>query len=155
MNTQFTFTEVGVKLEITPHIHPDGQITLKAALEVSNKTGDVTIGGIDQPVISQRTADQTMTVADGEITLIGGILEETDSKTKSGTPFLGNIPILRYAFSNERKERITNEIVFLLIPHIVRRQEVTDLNNRALDVGTGNAISPSGGMPKHRVPDFP
>src|SRR5262249_37586580 len=52
VNTQFTYTEVGVKLEITPHIHPDGQITLKTALEVSNKTGDVTIGGIDQPVIS-------------------------------------------------------------------------------------------------------
>src|SRR5215472_16577837 len=67
VNTQFTYTEVGVKLEITPHIHPDGRITLKTALEVSNKTGDVTIGGIDQPVISQRTADQTMTLNDGEV----------------------------------------------------------------------------------------
>jgi general secretion pathway protein D len=140
VNTQFTYTEVGVKLEITPHIHPDGRITLKTALEVSNKTGDVTIGGIDQPVISQRTADQTMTLNDGEVNFMGGILEESEALTKAGTPFLGQIPILRYLFSEERKEKITNEIVFLLIPHVVRRQELTELNIRPLDVGTGTSI---------------
>lgn len=140
VNTQFTYTEVGVKLEITPHIHPDGRITLKTALEVSNKTGEVTIGGIAQPVISQRTADQVMTLNDGEINFMGGILEDTESKTRAGTPFLGQIPILRYIFSDEKTEKITNEIVFLLIPHIVRRQEITDLNTRALDVGTGPSI---------------
>jgi len=140
VNTQFTYTEVGVKLEITPHIHPDGRITLKTALEVSNKTGDVTIGGIDQPVISQRTADQTMTLNDGEVNFMGGILEESEALTKAGTPFLGQIPVLRYLFSEERKEKITNEIVFLLIPHIVRRQELTELNTRPLDVGTGPSI---------------
>jgi general secretion pathway protein D len=140
VNTQFTYTDVGVKLEITPHIHPDGQITLKTAMEISNVSTSVTIGGITQPVISQRTADQVIRLNDGEINLLGGILEQTETKTAGGTPFLGQIPFLRYFFSDVSHETVTNEIVFLLIPHIVRRQELTELNTRPFDVGTGTSI---------------
>src|SRR5215472_12343163 len=140
VNTQFTYTDVGVKLEITPHIHPDGQITLKTAMEISNVSTSVTIGGITQPVISQRTADQVIRLNDGEINLLGGILEQTETKTSGGTPFLGQIPFLRYFFSDVSHETVTNEIVFLLIPHIVRRQELTELNTRPFDVGTGTSI---------------
>jgi general secretion pathway protein D len=140
VNTQFTYTDVGVKMEITPRVHPDGQITLKTSMEISNLNGSQTIGGITQPIISTRKVEHTIRLMDGETNLLGGILEVQDTSTTGGTPFLGQIPILKYLFSSTQKEHITNELVFLLVPHIVRRQELNDLNRRAFDVGTGSGI---------------
>jgi general secretion pathway protein D len=140
VNTQFTYTEVGVILEITPRVHPDGQITLKTVMELSNLNGQSTIGGISQPIISTRRVEHTIRLNDGEMNLLGGILEETEQVTTGGTPFLGQIPLLKYLFSSTQKEKVTNELVFLLIPHIVRGQELNDLNRRAFDVGTGSGI---------------
>jgi general secretion pathway protein D len=137
VNTQFTYTDVGVKMEITPRVHPDGQVTLKTSMEISNLNGSQTIGGITQPIISTRKVEHTVRLADGETNLLGGILEVSDQKTVSGTPLLGEIPILKYLFTSTSKEHVTNELVFLLVPHIVRGQELSDLNRRAFDVGTG------------------
>jgi len=140
VNTQFTYTDVGVILEITPRVHPDGQITLKTTMEVSNVSSQVTIGGIQQPVISQRKVEHTVRLNDGEVNLLGGIMEIQEVKSQSGTPFLGEIPILKYLFTEQTKHTTTNEIVFLLVPHIVRNQELSDMNKKAFDVGTGSGI---------------
>jgi general secretion pathway protein D len=140
VNTQFTYTDVGVKMEITPRVHPDGQVTLKASLEISNLNGSQTIGGITQPIISTRKVEHTIRLMDGETNLMGGILEVSDSITTGGTPILGEIPLLKYLFTSTSKEHVTNELVFILVPHIVRSQELNDLNRRAFDVGTGSGI---------------
>ena len=140
VNTQFTYTDVGVILEITPTIHPYGRVTLKISLNISNLNGSSTIGGITQPIISQRKEEGVMSLNDGEINLLGGILEQQYTKNISGWPFLGQIPILKYIFAQESKEVTNNEIIFLLMPHIVRAQELTALNSRALDVGTASGI---------------
>jgi general secretion pathway protein D len=140
VNTQFTYTDVGVKMEITPRVHPDGQVSLKLSMEISNVSNQVSVGGITQPIISTRKIEQTIRLMDGETNLLGGILEVQDTTTTGGTPFLGEIPILKYLFTSTKKERITNELVFILVPHIVRSQELTDLNRRAFDVGTGGSI---------------
>lgn len=140
VNTQFTYTDVGVILEITPRVHPDGQVTLKTVMELSNLNGSSTIGGISQPIISTRRVEHTIRLNDGEMNLLGGILEDQQTQTTGGTPFLGEIPLLKYLFSREDKEHVTNEIVFLLVPHIVRNQELNDINRRSFDVGTGGGI---------------
>ncbi|MGC2695680.1 MAG: cohesin domain-containing protein [Candidatus Angelobacter sp.] len=140
VNTQFTYTDVGVKMEITPRVHPNGQVTLKTSLEISNLNGSETIGGVTQPIISTKKVEHTIRLMDGETNLLGGILEVQDTKTTSGTPLLGEIPLLKYLFTSTQKEHITNELVFLLIPHIVRGQSLSDLNRRAFDVGTGSGI---------------
>ena len=140
VNTQFTYTDVGVKMEITPRVHPDGQITLKLSMEISNLNGSETIGGITQPIISTRKVEQVIRLKDGETNLLGGILEIDDTSTLGGTPFLSQIPILKYLFSSTQKEHVTNELIFILVPHIVRSQELNDLNRRTFDVGTGGNI---------------
>jgi len=140
VNTQFTYTDVGVKMEITPRVHPDNQVTLKLSMEISNLNGSETIGGITQPIISTRKAEQVIRLRDGETNLLGGILEVQDTSTLGGTPFLSQIPLLKYLFSSTQKEHITNELVFILVPHIVRSQELSDLNRRTFDVGTGASI---------------
>src|SRR5262249_13486653 len=112
VNTQFTYTEVRVTLDVTPHVHADGQVTLKTTMEISNVTGQSSVGGVNQPIISQRRAEQTIRLSDGEINLMGGILENTETLSVEGWPFLSSIPIFKYLFSRENKEKVTNEIVF-------------------------------------------
>jgi general secretion pathway protein D len=109
-------------------------------MEISNLNGSETIGGITQPIISTRKVEQSIRLMDGETNLLGGILEVQDTSTTSGTPFLGQIPILKYLFTSTQKEHVTNELVFMLVPHIVRSQELNELNRRAFDVGTGSGI---------------
>ena len=131
VNTQFTYTEVGVILEITPRVHPDGQVTLKTVMELSTSTAHRRLVALPSRSISTRRIEHTIRLNDGEMNLLGGILEDQDTITTGGTPFLGQIPILKYLFSSTQKEKVTNELVFLLIPHIVRGQELNDLNRRA------------------------
>jgi general secretion pathway protein D len=140
VNTQFQYQDVGVNIDITPHVHPDNEISLKISLEVSNETGTTSIGGINQPIISSRKVDHEIRLRDGEMNLLGGILEDQLVNNVSGVPVLGSIPILGRLFSQQDKERHTNEIVFLLVPHIVRGQMLSPLNQKAFDVGTGTGI---------------
>ncbi len=140
VNTQFQYQDVGVNIDITPQIHADREVTLKVTLEVSSVTGQTNIGGIQQPIIGQRKIDHTIRLKEGEINLLGGILEQQDIKNISGFPWIAQVPILKYLFSQEHTERHDNEIVFALIPRIVRGPEISELNTRAVDVGTANSI---------------
>jgi general secretion pathway protein D len=72
--------------------------------------------------------------------LLGGILENSEQLNINGYPGLARIPILKYLFSQENKSTSENEIVFALIPHIVRGQDFSELNNQSVDVGTANGI---------------
>ena len=140
VSTQFQYLDVGVNVDITPHIHSDHEVTLKMSLEVSSVTGQTNIGGISQPIIGQRTVQQQARLGDGEVSLIAGILEDTDTKSLGGYPYLSKIPVLRYLFAQEDKEREETEVVFAITPHIVRSQEITDDNLRLVDVGTGSTV---------------
>src|SRR6202030_1535293 len=140
VNTQFQYLDVGVNIDITPHVHSDGDVTLKMTLEVSSVSGTQNIGGISQPIIGQRRIEHETRLADGEVNLVGGILEDTETNSLAGYPWLTKIPILKYLFGQEDKQRQENEIVFAITPHIVRPQEVTDDNLRVVDLGRGNTV---------------
>jgi general secretion pathway protein D len=166
VNTQFQYIDVGVNIDITPRVFQGREVGMKLMLDVSSVTSFSNIGGIQQPVISQRKIEHDIRLKEGEVNLLGGIFEQTDTKTLSGIPGIGQLPFLKYLFANENKERIDNEIVFILIPHIVRSQELTDLNQRAIDVGTGNSlelrrvarpasITPANSAPQSPVPPKP
>lgn len=140
VNTQFQYIDVGVNIELTPTVHANREVTLKVALDISSVTRNQDIGGISQPVIGQRKIEHVIRLREGEINILGGILEDQDVKSWSGLPGLGNIPLFRYLFAKQHIDHNENEIVFVLIPHIVRMQEVTPLNRRALDIGNGSTV---------------
>lgn len=140
VNTQFQYLDVGVNIDITPRIHNTGEVTLKLSLDVSARTSTVNIGGIDQPVIGQRKIEHEIRLKEGEASLLGGMLEDQNTKSLSGLPGLAQVPILRYLFSQTNTEHRENEIVFVLVPHIVRAPAISDLNNRAIEIGTASAI---------------
>jgi general secretion pathway protein D len=140
VNTQFQYLDVGVNIDITPRVHSTGEISLKVSMEISSVTSHVSIGGIDQPVIGQRKIEHEIRLREGEVNLLGGMLEDDDIKSLSGIPGLAKIPILKYLFSQSNVERRQNEIVFVMVPHVVRGRDLTALNESVLSVGTSNAI---------------
>ena len=140
VSTQFQYLDVGVNIDITPHIHSDSEVTLKMSLEISSVTGQQSIGGITQPIIGQRRIDHETRLADGEVNLLGGILEDTETQSMSGYPWVSKLPILKYLFAQDNRERTENEIVFAITPHIVRAQDITEENLRQIEVGTGSQI---------------
>jgi general secretion pathway protein D len=161
VNTQFQYIDVGVNIDITPRVFQGREVGMKLVLDVSSVTSFQNIGGIQQPVISQRKIEHDIRLKEGEVNLLGGIFEQTDTKTLSGLPGLAQLPFFKYFFSSENKERVDNEIVFILIPHIVRSQELTDLNQRAIDVGTGTTLElrrvarPASNTPANSAPQSP
>ncbi len=140
VNTQFQYIDVGVNIDVTPRVHAGREVTLKVMLEISAVTRFQDIGGISQPVIGQRRIEHEIRLKEGEVNLLGGIMESSESKSMTGLPWISQVPILKYFFGQDRKELTENEIVFVLIPHIVRGQDVNEVNTRTIDVGTANAI---------------
>jgi general secretion pathway protein D len=138
VSTQFQYLDVGVNIDITPHIHANNEVTLKMSLEISSVTGQQSIGGITQPIIGQRRIDHETRLADGDVNLLGGILEDQETQSLSGYPWISRLPILKYLFAQENKERRENEIVFAITPHIVRSRDVTEDDLRVIEVGTGS-----------------
>jgi general secretion pathway protein D len=140
VQTQFNYQDVGVTIDMTPQIHIDRQVSLKLDIADTTEAGSVTIQGVTEPIFGQREAKGTIQLRDGEPCLFAGLLSKTDNTTTSGTPGLVSIPLLKYIFGSVNKEAAQDEIVFVLVPHIVRESPLTRLNTRAIDTGTSTDI---------------
>jgi general secretion pathway protein D len=141
VNTQFQYIDVGVNIDVTPHVHSDREVSLKITMEISSEIGQANIGGITQPIIGQKKVDLgEIRLKDGESSLIGGILDDSQTKSLSGIPGLAQIPILKYLFGQTSTDHSSDETVFAITPHIVRGTDVNEINQRAIDIGTANTI---------------
>jgi len=140
VNTQFQYLDVGVNIDITPHVHAGREVTLKISMDISSVTGQSNIGGISQPIIGQRKIEHEIRLKDGEANLLGGILEDQQTRSLSGIPGLAQVPILKYLFGQTQQDHRENEIVFAIIPHIIRGTDVNEINQRAIQIGTANNI---------------
>jgi general secretion pathway protein D len=139
VNTQFQYQDVGVNIEMTPSVHYDHDITLKIKIEVSAESGTETISGVTEPIISQRVVDQTIRLREGEASILGGIQNKQEAQNYTGIPGLGAIPILKYIFGSKDHTIQDDDIVFVVVPHIVRSQELDQANLRVIDTGLGQA----------------
>ncbi len=140
VNTQFQYLDVGVNIDMKPVVHYDRDVTIKMKIEVSSQAGTVNLGGINEPIIKNDSTEQTIRLKEGEASILGGILTRSDNRSLSGTPGLAELPILRYIFGSETREVQDDEIVFLVVPHVVRAAQISPLNTRQIDTGTTNTI---------------
>jgi general secretion pathway protein D len=136
VNTQFQYLDVGVNVDVTPRIHPDHEISMKVNVVVSSQTGSTNIGGINQPIISQRSIEHDIRLKDGEVSVLGGLMEQTDSDTITGIPGMARVPGFRYLFGNNTVNHEKDEILIVLIPHIVRMPSISVENLRSISSGT-------------------
>jgi general secretion pathway protein D len=140
VNTQFTYLDVGVNIDATPRIHPGGEVSMKLKVEVSSVTGTSTIGGISQPIISQRTVEHDIRLKEGEVNVLGGLIERDESIVNNGWPGLGQIPFIKYLFSDNRKEFTDSEVLIVLTPHILRLPSITAENLRPIAAGSDTNV---------------
>jgi general secretion pathway protein D len=138
--TQFTYIDVGVKIEMTPTVHFDHDVTLKIKIEISSQSGQVTIEGVTEPIISQRVVDQVIRLREGEASILGGIQDKQEQTSWSGIPGLSSIPLLKYLFGSKDHSTSDDELVFVVVPHIVRSHSLDQVNLRTVDTGEGQSI---------------
>jgi general secretion pathway protein D len=136
VNTQFQYQDVGVNIDITPRILPDRDVAMHIKIEVSSVSSEINIGGIQQPEISQRVVEHDVRLRDGEVNVLGGLIQRTDMKSVSGYPGLAKIPILRYLFSTDNVDHASDEVLIVLTPHVVRMPDITPENLRSIATGT-------------------
>ena len=140
VNTQFQYTDIGVVMEMTPTIHYNGDVTLKVKIEITSENGTTSISGVTEPIIGQQSIDEVIRLKEGETNILGGLVQDQNNHSVSGTPGLGEVPLLKYLFSSQKSEVQHEEIVFLLTPHVVREIQIDPSNLRRIDTGTNNAI---------------
>ena len=136
VNTQFNFEEVGVNIDVLPKVHNDREISMHLAIEVSNVRAFQDLGGIEQPIISQKTIEHDIRLEEGEASILGGLNQDSIFTTRSGIPFLGEIPILGRLFSVRKVDTAENEILIVVIPHIVRLPTIDESNLLEIASGT-------------------
>jgi general secretion pathway protein D len=141
VNTQFTYLDVGVNVSITPRVHPNHEVSMKVTIDVSQVTGTATIGGIQQPIIGQRKIEHDIRLREGEVNILGGLFERTDTKTVNGWPGLAQIPFMKYLFSDNKTEHVENDVLIVLVPRIVRLPDWTRANLKPISSGVEQNIT--------------
>jgi general secretion pathway protein D len=114
---QVQYVNVGVTLQIAPRVSNDGYVSSHIYCVVSSVTGF----SQGYPTISQRQAETSATVRDGDSFVIGGLTQDENISTKSKVPLLGDIPIVGQAFRKDTNSRTKTELYIVVTPHVVRR----------------------------------
>lgn len=113
---QFQTIEANVKLEITPYVGSNGLITVEIKPDFKNPVGKLSPDV--PPTISQRAMSSTVLIKEGETIVLGGLIQETDSETRSQVPLLGDIPWIGTLFSSTSTIKEKTELIIYVTPHI-------------------------------------
>jgi general secretion pathway protein D len=117
-----TYEDLGLSLKAKPTIHGDGSVSLQLELQVRSLTGQSNNG---VPVISNREYKGSINLKDGEPAVVAGEVSNTDTRSMSGIPGLGAIPLLNQAMVNNTKEEDRDELMIILTPHVLANFERT------------------------------
>ncbi len=154
--TSFQYRNVGVNLDITPRVAASGDITLELNAEFSLLGQTTQIAGSgDLPTFLTRSVSGTLRIRDGETSLIGGLLQQSETDSFSGILGLQSIPIVNKLFTDRSKTTAESEILISLTPHIVRAPKLTEADLAALGVGTEEIPRVAGARPSLFGPEPP
>ncbi|MDA8175257.1 MAG: hypothetical protein M0018_11850 [Nitrospiraceae bacterium] len=123
---QIRYKTIGKLLSVVPHITEDGKVSLQLSLEVSDLGATVPIAGQTFQAFTAKKADTTAIVENGHTLLIGGLMSESRQTSRSGVPFLDNIPILGNLFSFNTKTYEKDELIVLVTPYVVSNRDEAD-----------------------------
>jgi general secretion pathway protein D len=124
--------QIGVSLQVTPLINPDGLVVMDIQTEIDSFKGNVTIQGVgDVPVTSSKNASAKVAVRDHDTIMLGGLIEVDKNSNNSGIPLLKDVPLLGYLFRSSEKDETRSELIVLLRPTVLPTPEVAALTARA------------------------
>lgn len=135
--------QLGIDLLVTPHINPQGLVTLDAYAEISALTGQtVQISDtVSAPVFVRRYAQNRVAIRDGQTIVIGGLMEDRLTKSVDKVPFLGDIPLLGLLFQRSVDTKTKTELLIFLTPHVAQQPE--DLKGMSEDEKAGTRLVPN------------
>jgi general secretion pathway protein D len=136
----FQFLDTGVNVDITPTVQGTDEVTLHVEITVSSVKDRIDIGGISQPEVVNRNIINDIRLREGEVNLLGGLVQTTETKAVGGIPGLSGIPILKWLFTSESIDKSDNELLIALIPRIVRAPDLDDLNFKGIAVGSESTL---------------
>ena len=120
--TNVQFIDAVLSLKVTPHITPDGRVSMKVDVK-NDSQGDVAPGS-NTPSINKKKATTEVLIRDGETTVIGGILQITRNESTSGLPWLSKIPVLGYLFRTNRNSTQNRELLIFITPRILKQEPI-------------------------------
>jgi general secretion pathway protein D len=124
--------QIGVTLEVTPLINPDGLVVMDIHQKIDSFEGNVTIQGVgDVPVTSSKEASAKVAVRDHDTVILGGMIETDKNDNNSGVPFLKDVPLLGFFFRSSAKSETRNELIVLIRPTVLPTPEVAALAAKA------------------------
>jgi len=132
------FREVGVELEVTPHLaYRDNMVRLHLRPVFSVITGEVYVVGqsasYPQPIVDKREADTKLLVRNGQTVVLGGLRKKDVTKQVNKIPLLGDLPAIGKLFRFTGEETVTSELVVFITPKIVTQTTLTPEENAALE----------------------
>jgi general secretion pathway protein D len=119
-NTQVQYLDVGLTLEVEPQIYSDNDVGIGINLIVSSIASTVKVGDTIAYELRNRNATTKLQLKDGETQILAGLINDTESRSATSVPGLGDIPIIGRLFSNNHTEKDKSELVMSITPHVIR-----------------------------------
>ncbi len=117
--TSIDYKDVVLKLEVIPLINSDNEVTLTIAQQNDNLRGNTTIGDNIVPIVGTQELTTTVTVPNRHTVVLGGLITEEETITRTGIPLLSSIPIIGYAFGQKSKTTTRRELIIMIQPFII------------------------------------
>ncbi|MHC4519154.1 MAG: type II secretion system protein GspD, partial [Planctomycetota bacterium] len=119
----YEYKDVGITMEITPHISQSGLIRLEIDSEFTKLLEDITTGISDTPTTAKRTAQTAITMNSGATVVIGGLISDDTSRTQKKIPLLGDLPLVGGLFRLEKDVSEKTNLLLFITPHVMTDQE--------------------------------
>ncbi|MDB5289316.1 MAG: putative type secretion system protein [Phycisphaerales bacterium] len=146
-NNVIQYSDVGIILNVMPHINADGMVVMDVAPEISQLTSTTVqvTNGNNAPVISKRSAQSRVTIRNGQTIVIGGLMEDRKVSTITKVPFLGDIPLIGGLFSRTQDDKSKTELLIFLTPHVAQQPDT--LKPMSDDEMRGTKLTPNAVQP--------
>jgi general secretion pathway protein D len=143
----FQLKSVGINIDLTPRVTLDGDILIDVNVESNSKGPDQNIAGTNYPSFVTRKVGTRLRLRDGESNLLAGLLREDEQNAVQGFPGAIHVPLLKQALSNNTTNKTQIDLIMLLTPHIVRSNEITDVDLRPIYIGSQQNLGIGGPPP--------
>ena len=129
--SSYSQLSVGVELDVTPFINPDGLVVMQIQQEIDDLNGYTTITGVGQiPNTIKRTLNSEIAVRDKDTVMLGGFIKNAKSTSRSGVPLLQDIPLLGNLFSSRSNSKQREELIVLMRPTVLKTPEIAAENTK-------------------------
>ena len=120
--SNINYQQTGVIMQVTPRVNSGGLVTLDITQEVSDVAANVTTPGVNSPTFNERSVTSRVVVQDGQTVGLAGLIQDNDSHTNQGIPWLKDIPLLGLLAGQQSNVRARTELLVLITPHVVHDQ---------------------------------